>query len=153
MEKERQKLERLVIISNRSGSEATSKMNLFGLTEIFTPPSKASVDVMFVHGILGHPKHTWTSEETDVFWPAELLPPILEHEGARILTYGYDAKPDMFLDGHSRHTIDGVIGDLGRDLTSNRQVRQEVAYENIPGPRRRLTLRRSAGHSPDPLFL
>ena len=111
-----------MIVSNRAKSQSRSKINPFGLTEIFNPPVQAFVDLVLIHGILGHPKDTWTSEGTDVFWPAELLPPILENERARIMTYGYDARPETFVDGPSRHKINDVIDELGRDLTSNRQV-------------------------------
>lgn len=87
------------------------------------PPS---IDIVFVHSIFGHPKDTWTCEETDVFWPAELLPPILEDDGTRVLTYGYEATADSFTDGEQRHKVHEIAGSLGRDLASNRQVREII---------------------------
>lgn len=122
MERERQKLEALVIVSHRVKARSKCKVNPIGLTEVFNPSAPASVDVVFVHGIFGHPKDTWTCAEEDVFWPAELLPPILEDEGTRVLTYGYEAGADAFADGGSRHKIHEVIAKLGIDLASNRQV-------------------------------
>ena len=113
-----------MIVSERVKKQSKFKINPFGLTEVFAPSVPPSVDVVFVHGIFGHPKDTWTCDETDVFWPAELLPPILEDEGTRILTYGYDAGSDTFADSEFKHKIHDVIGDLGNDLASNRQVRQ-----------------------------
>lgn len=92
------------------------------MTEVFNPPTPASVDVVFVHGIFGHPEDTWRCAEEDVFWPAELLPPVLEDEGKRVLTYGYEAGVEDFADGDSKHQIHEVIRSLGRDLASNRQV-------------------------------
>ena len=100
---------------------AKSKVNTFGLTEVFTP-TQASVDIVFIHGIFGHPKDTWTCDEADVFWPAELLPPVLEDDETRILTYGYEAGAESFTDGEQTHKVHEVIGSLGRDLASNRQV-------------------------------
>lgn len=122
MEREWQKLEALVIVSHRVKAKPKCKVNPIGLTEVFNPSTPASVDVVFIHGIFGRPKETWTCAEEDVFWPAELLPPILEDECTRILTYGYEAGADSFADGETRHKIHEVIGSLGRKLASNRQV-------------------------------
>lgn len=74
-------------------------------------------DVIFVHGLQGHPKRTWQSksstethkslckrlqgliisaskkrvhEDNGLFWPAELLPN--DFKTTRIMTYGYDSK-------------------------------------------------------------
>ena len=122
LEQERQKIEALLIISERVTKQSKVKVNPFGLTEVFAASARPSVDVVFVHGIFGHPKDTWTCDETDVFWPAELLPPILEDEGTRILTYGYEAGADTFIDGELKHKIHDIIASLGNDLASNRQV-------------------------------
>ncbi|KAL8787444.1 MAG: hypothetical protein Q9213_002221 [Squamulea squamosa] len=66
-------------------------INRFGLTEVFTPAGGSEVDVVFVHGINGHPYTTWTSAKGKVFWPAQLLPPLVEEAKARVMVYGYDA--------------------------------------------------------------
>ena len=90
-----------------------------GLTKISGSDSDKAVlaDVVFVHGLQGHPKRTWqskasaeaserrnkrfrldilgTSRSNDssdshaVFWPADLLAP--RYQNIRILTYGYDS--------------------------------------------------------------
>jgi hypothetical protein len=122
LEQERQKLEAFVIVSHRLKAKSKCIINPLGLTEVFNPPAAACVDVVFVHGISGHPKDTWTCAEEDVFWPAELLPPVLEDEDTRVLTYGYEAGAEVFTDGESEHQIHEVIRSLGRDLASNRQV-------------------------------
>ncbi|KAH0533344.1 hypothetical protein TsFJ059_001927 [Trichoderma semiorbis] len=58
------------------------------------------VDIVFVHGLQGHPRKRkekkQNSPENDdqfkpIFWPADLLPK--ECPNARILTFGYDSKP------------------------------------------------------------
>lgn len=45
--------------------------------------------VIFVHGLTGNRKTTWTQESTGMFWPQTLLPRDLPT--ARIWTFGYDA--------------------------------------------------------------
>ena len=80
--------------------------------------------------MFGHPRKTWACDDTDCFWPSELLPPILEDESARILSYGYDSGAETFTDREPRHKIHDVIKSFGRDLASNRQVWH--IYPDIP---------------------
>lgn len=97
-----------------------------GLSIVYTPSPDVSpsVDIVFVHGLQGHPKRTWTKQlgrkanrsskarwkwklgigrpgsqpddtmHTDTFWPADLLPN--ECPSARILTFGYDSIVTKF---------------------------------------------------------
>ena len=85
---------------------------------------KFIADVIFVHGLQGHPKRTWQSksiteihksrrrrrwpfspsiskkenhEDNGLFWPANLLP--RDFKNVRILTYGYDSKVTKFFKG------------------------------------------------------
>ncbi|KAF4982121.1 hypothetical protein FZEAL_2181 [Fusarium zealandicum] len=48
-----------------------------------------TVDIVFVHGLIGDCTRTWTAKTATEPWPKYLLPP--EVPNARILTYGYDA--------------------------------------------------------------
>ncbi|KAI9799148.1 MAG: hypothetical protein M1833_004188 [Piccolia ochrophora] len=73
------------------------------ISEIFTPEYPL-VDIVFVHGLNGHPKDTWT--KNGVFWPAQLLPKTLNHVQARILTYGYNA--DVYAFGGKSATSDYI---------------------------------------------
>ncbi|KAL8946627.1 MAG: hypothetical protein Q9222_007002 [Ikaeria aurantiellina] len=100
-------------------------VNRFGLTEVASPsPVKAEVDVVFVHGLNGDPHNTWTSETTKVFWPSQILPPILEEEKARVLVYGYDADVTSFTDGASRDKIHNHAEHLVAELVANRRIRR-----------------------------
>jgi hypothetical protein len=96
-------------------------VNRFGLTEVHRPAG-AEVDVVFVHGLNGHPYDTWTSEVSKTFWPAQLLPPILEAEKTRIVVYGYDADVTSFTDGVSRDKIHNHAEHLVAELSANRRV-------------------------------
>jgi hypothetical protein len=77
-------------------------VNAFGLTQIYVPRDTAQVDIVFVHGLNGHPHDSWTShKQTGCFWPLDLLPDILAPVRPRILTYGYNANVTAFTDGAS----------------------------------------------------
>lgn len=100
---------------------AELEFNRFELTEVFKNlPVK--VDIVFVHGLDGHPKDTWTSEKSKTFWPSLLLPPFLEEENTRILVYGYDADVTSFTDGVGRDKIHHHAEKLVADLAANRRV-------------------------------
>ncbi|KAL9040925.1 MAG: hypothetical protein Q9180_001608 [Flavoplaca navasiana] len=110
-------------MSNSSGQSIP--VNRFGLTEVYSPtPTKPEVDVVFVHGLNGDPHNTWTSENTKIFWPAQILPPILEDEKARVLVYGYDADVTSFTDGASRDKIHNHAEHLVAELVANRRIRK-----------------------------
>lgn len=96
-------------------------VNRFGLTEVHRPEG-AEVDVVFVHGLNGHPHNTWTSEASKIFWPARLLPPILEEARTRIVVYGYDADVTSFTDGVSTDKIHNHAEHLVAELSANRRV-------------------------------
>ncbi|KAL6720965.1 hypothetical protein ACLMJK_000065 [Lecanora helva] len=96
----------------------------YGLSQIYAPEGGAQVDVVFVHGLNGDPHNTWTSDKSKVFWPQQLLPPILEEERARILVYGYDADVTSFTDGASRDKIHNHAEHLTAELAANRRIRK-----------------------------
>lgn len=97
----------------------------YGLSQVSAPPrGGALVDVVFIHGLNGDPRGTWTAEKSKTFWPAQLLPPILEEEKARILVYGYDADVESFTDGPSRDKIYTHAEHLVAELATNRRIRK-----------------------------
>lgn len=91
----------------------------YGLTEVHSPPN-ALVDIVFVHGLNGHPYNTWATKEK--FWPVDLLPSALEEQRCRILTYGYDANVSAFTDGTSKDKIHNHAEHLASRLVANRSV-------------------------------
>ena len=112
--------------SNTSSVEGISKEQVgsshireLGLTQIDGRPKNHQyiADVIFVHGLQGHPQRTWQSklpakarksirdrfknfslsgqssqprEAHGLFWPADILP--RDFDDLRIMTYGYDSK-------------------------------------------------------------
>ena len=55
------------------------------------PQPSRLVNIIFVHGLGGSSKGTWTHSETQSFWP-EWLPEKNGLENVRIATFGYDAN-------------------------------------------------------------
>ncbi|CAL8574742.1 hypothetical protein XPA_000695 [Xanthoria parietina] len=102
-------------------------VNRFGLSEVSKPDAGISqVDIVFVHGINGHPSGTWTSEKENTFWLAQLLPRFVEEAKARVLVYGYDADTVLSTKeiAHSdtpfdRHAPPKSITLLGQDRIYN----------------------------------
>lgn len=108
-----------------------ASVNRYGLTEISAPnpPSSSLVDVVFVHGLNGDPKKTWTSHDPDVFWPLQLLPRFVEEQKVRVLVYGYDADVTSFGGGGGGVTKDKIHNHaegLVADLCANRSVRSRA---------------------------
>lgn len=102
-----------------SASLATT-IEIVGLTDVFSSPDP-QVDIVFVHGLNGHPEKTWTADN-GVFWPRDLLPKHLGDVRARVLTYGYDARVSAFTDGVSKDRIHHHAENLAAKLYSNRSV-------------------------------
>src|SRR5450432_414767 len=79
--------------STDAGNEDNEEPEAFpeGLKALHEPSfDKAPlVDLVFVHGLTGDRKRTWTHPSADDLWPRAYLPQFIPN--ARILTYGYDA--------------------------------------------------------------
>ena len=72
----------------------------------------------------GNPHNTWTSEKSNVFWPAQLLPQFIEEEKVRVLVWGYDADVTSFRknDGVTKDKIHNHAEKLVAELFANRRV-------------------------------
>ena len=69
-----------------------SNRDSFGLEVIHQPKGSRSVHLIFIHGLRGGSRRTWTSHgETKTFWPLEFLPLEPQFADARILTFGYSS--------------------------------------------------------------
>lgn len=72
-----------------------NEIKRYEVTEVYSHPN-AKVDIVFVHGLNGDPRLSWTSKEKGTFWPTQLLPVSLKSAQARILVYGYNADVYTF---------------------------------------------------------
>jgi hypothetical protein len=100
----------------------------FGLTQIYTPRDEPTIDIVFVHGLNGHPHDSWTSKTTGCFWPTDLLPDVLASLCPRILTYGYNANVTAFTDGASRDSVVSHAETLASSLAANRNVGRHLNF-------------------------
>ncbi|TGJ81428.1 hypothetical protein E0Z10_g7346 [Xylaria hypoxylon] len=72
----------------RSPSPLTSGLGL----HIIHQPDHAVLDIVFVHGLGGHSRRTWSkNHDPSLFWPELWLPLEPGIGNARIFTFGYDA--------------------------------------------------------------
>ncbi|GAB1211701.1 hypothetical protein ATERTT37_000825 [Aspergillus terreus] len=99
-----------------------SKIRRIGPTPVYTSPDP-KVDIVFVHGLNGHPYNTWATTDPDVFWPVDLLPEVLARVGVRIITYGYNANVSSFSDSVSSDHIHNHAETLASSLAANRSLK------------------------------
>ena len=64
-----------------------------GLNIIYAPENSHKVDIVFIHGLGGTSRRTWSkNEDPELFWPLKFLPLEPDVCLARILTFGYNAN-------------------------------------------------------------
>jgi pimeloyl-ACP methyl ester carboxylesterase len=64
-----------------------------GLNVVYTPDNGHKVDIIFIHGLGGTSKWTWSKHRnSELFWPLTFLPLEQDLCLARILTFGYNAS-------------------------------------------------------------
>lgn len=92
---------------------------------------------MFIHGLTGNRRSTWTKDWTfkgrkeTTFWPKELLPE--DVKDVRILTWGYDAdvvRPELFRMA-SNNDIKAHAGNLCTDLANMRTDCPQVSRRGV----------------------
>ncbi|MCJ1396007.1 hypothetical protein MMC18_008893 [Xylographa bjoerkii] len=63
-----------------------------GLTVLYSPAATRTVDIIFVHGLGGSSRLSWSkNRDIDLCWPQQWLPNEFDISCSRILTFGYDA--------------------------------------------------------------
>lgn len=98
-----------------------------GLTRLYPPddkelPTTHNVDIVFVHGLFGHPVKTWSlqKENGSLFWPQSLLPAVVPD--SQIFTWGYDADVGGIFSSAGQSTIEEHAGSLLSDLADLRHT-------------------------------
>lgn len=67
----------------------------FGLTTLYEPANAVTADLVFVHGLGGGSRSTWTrSDDPSLYWPQRWLPQDPDFQDVRIHSFGYDSSWD-----------------------------------------------------------
>lgn len=136
-------------LSNRSRKNSETNPGPLGLNIIYAPKTKHKVDVVFIHGLGGTSRKTWSkNEDPELFWPLKFLPLDNDLSLTRILTFGYDAN--FRTTGNlSTSVLDfakGLLFDL--KYTKDEQMNDlgigNVSKSPVSGPGTELILRRGA---------
>lgn len=75
---------------NTKGEQEAPKGPL-GLTTLFEPNGEVTADLIFVHGLNGGSRSTWSKGDDGTFWPRDWLPCDDAFHDVRIHTYGYSS--------------------------------------------------------------
>lgn len=106
----------------RKNSDADS--GAFGLNVVYTPDHGHKADIVFVHGLGGTSRWTWSkNRDPDLFWPLTFLALEPDLCLARILTFGYNAT--LKKGGHAGHSVLDFAKDLLFDLKYATDERKE----------------------------
>ncbi|KAL8890337.1 MAG: hypothetical protein Q9215_002507 [Flavoplaca cf. flavocitrina] len=93
----------------RKNSEA--KPGALGLDIIYAPDCEYKVDIVFVHGLGGASRRTWSKNaDPELFWPMKFLPLEIDVCQTRILTFGYNA------DFRTSGNVSTSVLDFAKDL-------------------------------------
>ncbi|EEY16823.1 het-eN [Verticillium alfalfae VaMs.102] len=92
--------------------------HFLGVRVLHTPPNP-QVDIIFIHGITGHPYKTFaTNGASPIYWPTQLL--ARDVPEARILSFGYDADVAKFLGPVGQNDIREHAATLISDIATVR---------------------------------
>ncbi|KAI0392005.1 hypothetical protein F5Y17DRAFT_467858 [Xylariaceae sp. FL0594] len=76
-----------------SAPPAATEPGPLGLNVVYTPDCGHKVDIVFIHGLGGTSRWTWSkNRDPQLFWPLTFLSLEPDLCSARILTFGYDAS-------------------------------------------------------------
>lgn len=97
-----------------------------GLKVLHSPPQDRNVDIIFVHGLGGSSRMTWSkNHDLDYFWPLKFLPLEPSIGDARIMTFGYNAN---FKPGSGRNIMS--VLDFAKELLYDLKYATD---ESMPG--------------------
>lgn len=81
------------LIRDNSDLPSDNTKGPLGLTTLFAPGGKPIADLVFVHGLGGGSRSTWTkSQDSSLFWPQEWLPQDEGFKDVRIHSFGYNSN-------------------------------------------------------------
>lgn len=108
------------------GSEARIDDPL-GLKVIHRPTRERRIDIIFIHGLGGSSRMSWSkNRDPSLFWPLQFLPYEPDINEARILTFGYNAN---FKPGSGKAKVS--ILDFAKDLLYDLKYAQDDSTARI----------------------
>jgi hypothetical protein len=85
----------LPLLQTRSATntDMVAESGPLSLSVVYMPENAHKVDIVFVHGLGGTSRWTWSKDrKSELFWPLTFLPLEPEINLARIMTFGYNAS-------------------------------------------------------------
>ncbi len=84
---------RAISLRKASDSGIEDSRGPLGLTTVYKPLGNVIADLVFVHGLAGGSRRTWTkNEDPGLFWPQEWLPQDASFRDVCIHMFGYDSN-------------------------------------------------------------
>ena len=112
--------------SQMSTSPTHMDPGALGLNVVYTPDNGHKADIVFIHGLGGSSRMTWSKHKSPgLFWPLTFLPLEPDICLARILSFGYDAD---FTNGSN---ATNVILDFAKTLLYNLKYYTDDKSENL----------------------
>ena len=109
-------------------SEIPSKVaDPLGLRVLYDPEHARKADIIFVHGLGGTSRLTWSKyKNLDLFWPLKFLPLEPDLCDARILTFGYNGN---FFRANTRTSA--TVLDFAKDLLYDLKYTKNVDRHDL----------------------
>jgi hypothetical protein len=97
-----------------------------GLSVVYTPEYGHKADIVFVHGLGGSSRWTWSKyKKPELFWPLTFLPLEPDLCLARILTFGYNA------DFRKAANASAVVLDFAKELLFDLKYAKNEKLEDL----------------------
>ncbi|RDW86698.1 NACHT and WD domain protein [Aspergillus mulundensis] len=97
-----------------------------GLNVVYSPGADRKADIIFIHGLGGSSRWTWSKyRNPDLFWPLTFLPLESDICRARILSFGYNAN---FLKSGNASTI---VLDFAKELLFDLRFAKDEKNEDL----------------------
>ncbi|KAI0478376.1 NACHT and WD domain protein [Xylariaceae sp. FL0804] len=117
---------------NQARRKSGTDQGPLGLNVVYTPENGHKADIVFVHGLGGTSRLTWSKhKDPELFWPLTFLPLEPDICLARILTFGYNAH--FFKAGNVTTSILDFAKGLLFDLKYARdEQKQDLEIGRVP---------------------
>jgi hypothetical protein len=126
--------DRLSKVTTAVGVDADDPKDVLGLNLLYTP-SEPLIDFIFVHGLGGGSRKTWSkSSSVTHFWPQEWLPQDPAFKNVRLHSFGYSSNwakgKDSVLNIHDFGKL--LLGEM---ITSPHLGDEDVRFDSVLGGR------------------